>query len=154
MLGLAFGWDGLSPGGSLGGRVCLSGFRGSDGGRERGGGAVGNGLVGWGSLSGGPGGSQEIHISLVFIHITCQRPSFSLAPGFNLDHTLSCPREQQYTLNTLQGMQINGCDGCEIGVLHQFTKRFFRKFQQNVTNLDDRYRSRVCTLNTKRQRFP
>lgn len=59
MLGLALGWDGLSPGGSLGGRVCLSGFRGSEGGWERGGGAVGKGLVGWGILSGGPGGSQR-----------------------------------------------------------------------------------------------
>lgn len=54
MLGLALGWDGLSPGGSLGGRVCLSGLRGSEGGWERGGGTVGKGLVGWGSLSGGP----------------------------------------------------------------------------------------------------
>lgn len=55
MLGLALGWDGLSPGGSLGGRVCLSGLRGSEGGWERGGGAVGKGLVGCGILSGGPG---------------------------------------------------------------------------------------------------
>lgn len=47
MLGLALGWDGLSPVGSLGGRVCLSGFRGSEGRWERGGaGAVGKGLVG------------------------------------------------------------------------------------------------------------
>lgn len=58
MLGLVLGWDGLSPGGSFGGRVCLSGFRGSEGGWERGGGAVGKGLVGWGILSGGPGGRQ------------------------------------------------------------------------------------------------
>lgn len=59
MLGLALGCDGLSPEGSLGGRVCLSGLRGSEGGWERGGGAVGKGLVGWGSLSGGPAGSQR-----------------------------------------------------------------------------------------------
>lgn len=59
MLGLVLGWDGLSPGGSLGGRVCLSGFRGSEGGWERGGGAVGKGFVGWGSLSGGPGDRQQ-----------------------------------------------------------------------------------------------
>lgn len=64
MLGLALGWDGLSPGGSLGGRVCRSGLRGSEGGWERGGGAVGKGLVGWGILSGGPGGSKrEKHLS-------------------------------------------------------------------------------------------
>ncbi len=63
IFGLALGWDGLSPGGSLGGRVCLSGLRGSDGGWERGGGAVGKGLVGWGILSGGPEGSQKIYFT-------------------------------------------------------------------------------------------
>lgn len=60
MLGLALGCDGLSPGGSLGGRVCLSGLRGSEGGWERGGGTVGKGLVGWGSLSGGPESRRQI----------------------------------------------------------------------------------------------
>lgn len=72
MLGLVLGWDGLSPAGSFGGRVCLSGFRGSEGGWDRGGGAVGKGLVGWGILSGGPGGRQrkiynlKIQIGLVY----------------------------------------------------------------------------------------
>lgn len=70
MFGLALGWDGLSPGGSLGGRVCLSGLRGSEGGWERGGGAVGKGLVGWGILSGGPGGSQRKISHCAVIHIS------------------------------------------------------------------------------------
>lgn len=65
MLGLALGWDGLSPGGSLGGRVCLSGLRGSEGGWERGGGTVGKGLVGWGSLSGGPENRRWIMMARV-----------------------------------------------------------------------------------------
>lgn len=54
MSGLAFGCIGLSPVGIRGGRVCLSFLRGSAGGCERAGGTVGRGLVGWGSLSGGP----------------------------------------------------------------------------------------------------
>lgn len=52
--GLALGCIGLSPVGIRGGRVCLSFLRGSAGGCERAGGIVGRGLVGWGSLSGGP----------------------------------------------------------------------------------------------------
>lgn len=73
MLGLVFGWDGLSPGGSLGGRVCLSGLRGSEGGWERGGGAVGNGLVGWGILSGGPAGRKENEKYLQLLRYKCVR---------------------------------------------------------------------------------
>lgn len=69
MFGLVLGCDGLSPGGILGGRVCLSGLRGSEGGWERGGGAVGKGLVGWGILSGGPGGRRRKNTSAVVIQI-------------------------------------------------------------------------------------
>lgn len=54
MLGLAPGYEGLSPVGSRGGLGCLSFFRGSAGGTERCGGTVGRGFVGGGILSGGP----------------------------------------------------------------------------------------------------
>lgn len=54
MLGLPLGWVGLSPVGKRGGRVWRSCLRGSEGGWERGAGAVGKGFVGWGILSGGP----------------------------------------------------------------------------------------------------
>lgn len=79
MFGLVLGWDGLSPGGSLGGRVCLSGLRGSEGGWERGGGAVGNGLVGWGILSGGPEEERRIKNTWLIVIQMCENTSITFA---------------------------------------------------------------------------
>lgn len=75
MLGLELGWEGLSPVGIRGGRVWRSCLRGSEGGWERGGAAVGKGFVGWGILSGGPK-KKNVTLNLEILQISKEKKWF------------------------------------------------------------------------------